>query len=213
MSKILVFGDSIAYGKWDEKGGWVARLREYVDQTHNIGKRGNEQVYNLGIPGEMALRMIDRVEKELSTRIEKNDKSLVIYAIGLNDANPANWMTLKQTPPEKFKQIVKELYAIAIKQGAQVAFIGLTPINEDHYLENSKFKGKFFNHHVIEYEEYLTKTCTELSSPKLSFYDELKDSSFPDLLVDGIHPNSEGHQILFNKVLSFLQQERLINVL
>lgn len=31
MAKILVFGDSIAYGKWDSDGGWVARLRKYVD--------------------------------------------------------------------------------------------------------------------------------------------------------------------------------------
>ena len=65
MDKILVFGDSIAYGKWDNHGGWVARLREYVDKKFNIGKGGNVQVYNLGIPGEVAVRMVDRVKQEL----------------------------------------------------------------------------------------------------------------------------------------------------
>jgi len=28
MVNILVFGDSITYGAWDEEGGWVQRLRK-----------------------------------------------------------------------------------------------------------------------------------------------------------------------------------------
>lgn len=48
MGKIIVFGDSIAYGKWDHEGGWVCRLRKYVDNMYNIGKNGNLQVYNMG---------------------------------------------------------------------------------------------------------------------------------------------------------------------
>ncbi len=56
MGKFLVFGDSIAYGKWDSKGGWVARLRDYIDEKYNLNKTGNVQVYNLGIPGEVVVR-------------------------------------------------------------------------------------------------------------------------------------------------------------
>ena len=33
MDKILIFGDSICYGKWDKEGGWVTRLRKYIDQN------------------------------------------------------------------------------------------------------------------------------------------------------------------------------------
>jgi hypothetical protein len=28
MADIYVFGDSIAYGKWDEQGGWTDRLNQ-----------------------------------------------------------------------------------------------------------------------------------------------------------------------------------------
>ena len=47
---ILVFGDSIAYGKWDEQGGWVQRLRKYIDKKYNlIDEPKSWLVYNLGI--------------------------------------------------------------------------------------------------------------------------------------------------------------------
>ncbi|MBP9816303.1 SGNH/GDSL hydrolase family protein, partial [Candidatus Woesebacteria bacterium] len=68
MDKILVFGDSIAYGKWDSKGGWVARLRNYIDTTYNLNKEGNVQVYNLGIPGEVVPRLAERFSSELTMR-------------------------------------------------------------------------------------------------------------------------------------------------
>ena len=34
MKNILIFGDSIVYGARDKKGGWVQRLREFVDEKN-----------------------------------------------------------------------------------------------------------------------------------------------------------------------------------
>ncbi|MBU4142033.1 MAG: hypothetical protein V1732_05890 [Patescibacteria group bacterium] len=34
MSQILIFGDSIAYGKWDKRGGWVTRLSNFIDEKN-----------------------------------------------------------------------------------------------------------------------------------------------------------------------------------
>jgi len=35
---ILIFGASITYGVWDlEKGGWVQRLRDYLEKKHELG--------------------------------------------------------------------------------------------------------------------------------------------------------------------------------
>ncbi len=32
MTRILVFGPSTTYGAWDIEGGWVQRLRRYLDE-------------------------------------------------------------------------------------------------------------------------------------------------------------------------------------
>ena len=34
MTCLLVFGDSITYGAWDLEGGWVQRLRSFIDKKN-----------------------------------------------------------------------------------------------------------------------------------------------------------------------------------
>ena len=34
MGRILIFGDSITYGAWDKEGGWVQRLRKFLDERN-----------------------------------------------------------------------------------------------------------------------------------------------------------------------------------
>jgi hypothetical protein len=53
--KILVFGDSIAYGDYDKEGGWVIRLRKFLDER----QLDSYETYNLGIPID------ETTEKEL----------------------------------------------------------------------------------------------------------------------------------------------------
>lgn len=206
MGKIVVFGDSISYGKWDSEGGWVARLRKYVDETYNIGKGGNVQVYNMGIPGEVSTRMLVRVELELRMRIEQEENNLVIFAIGTNDSCPNNWMTKEQTPPEAFKQAIISMVTIAQKQNCKVACVGLIPVNP------AKSKGLLFtNEEVKKYDGFIAEVCQEMSIPKLDLFDELMQQNFPELLVDAAHPNNEGHNIMAEKIKMFLDQQNLLS--
>ena len=214
MGKIVVFGDSIAYGKWDEQGGWVARLRDHIDHLCNFGKPGNVQVYNMGIPGELAVRMVKRVPEELRMRIDLADtkgNNVVIFAAGINDSNPANWITLKQSDETEFKHSISTMIREAKNQGAKVACIGLTPINEQRFLPASKFKGAFFQKHVAKFEKYLEQICKDEHTPFLSCYNDLLNSDFIDTIIDGVHPNTKGHEMMYAKILSFLQEEGLID--
>ena len=123
-----MFGDSIVYGKWDSRGGWVARLREYVDEKYNPA--GNVQVYNLGIPGEVAVRMVSRVKQGLEFRVtDPEDEVLVIFAVGVNDSCPNNWMTKVQTPENDFKAALGTVIGMAKDKGCKVLVVGLAPVN------------------------------------------------------------------------------------
>lgn len=205
MAKILIFGDSIAYGKWDLEGGWVARLRMHIDKIYNLGKNGNIQIYNLGIPGEVAPRLAKRFETELKTRVFPDDKSLVILSIGLNDSCPNNWLTQKQTPEIEFKTAIESMITVAKNYGSEILILGLTPVNPE------KSKGLNFTNEAVKiYDQYLTEIAQKLDVHKLDWYQDLIKQNFPDLLVDAAHPNSTGHQILAEKVISYLNQKQLI---
>lgn len=206
MGKIVIFGDSITYGKWDNSGGWAARLRSYIDEKCNIGMGGNVQVYNLGIPGDVTLKMLDRVKKELLPRIDVNDNTVVLLAIGINDSNPNNWMTGKQTEEKEFKTAILEMLEITKKANAKVALIGLTPVNE----KNLKDGSGFTNDLVERYDNYLLEVAKDQSIPFLKLRSLLDNEEFRNTLMDGVHPDFIGHKMMFDNILEFLKSEGLI---
>ena len=206
MDKILVFGDSIAYGKWDVKGGWVANLRKFIDETYNIGKNGNLLVYNLGIPSELAIGLEKRFTNELDSRINPEEKCLVVFAIGVNDSCPNNRYASRQTPEIEFKSVLKMMALYAKERNCKVAFIGILPVDP------AKSKGLLFtNEEAYKYDQYISDVCNELEIKKLELFNKLIDIDFPNLLVDSAHPNSEGHRILSENIIAFLQEEKLLD--
>jgi len=209
--KTIIFGDSIAYGKWDSQGGWAARLRQYIDKKYNLSPKTNYQLHNLSIPGELVLHLEERLPVEFSSRVLADEENyLVIFALGINDANPVNWLSSQATPPEKFKALLKNYYQLVKKPNVQVAFIGLTPIDEDRWLDDSKFAGNFFLKDVRQYDQYLKEICQELNIPFLPLLDNLLKASYQETLVDGIHPDDKGHQMMFERIIKFLEENKLL---
>ncbi len=208
MGKIIVIGDSIAYGKWDSEGGWVYRLRKHIDTNYNIGKGGNYQVYNLGIPGEVAIHQVTRFENEISIRLTQDDTTYsVIIAVGINDSCPNNWMTQMQTPEQLYKEAFEKMIDIAKQKGCNIGVIGLTPVKP---IKSKKLL--FTNEEVRKYDGYITEVCKAKEVPKLELFDDLSQSNYVDMLVDVVHPNDEGHTILFNNILQFLELYSIIKI-
>ncbi len=214
MSKIIVLGDSIAYGKWDEAGGWVQRLRSFIDKSFNIKLNKNIQVYNLGIPGEVTTRLTERANKELSDRLKLADtgkNNLVITAVGINDTNDENWMTGKKTSPDDFKMNIKSVVSIINSLESKPIILGLTPIDEKKYSE--RFPNRLENKTIQEYDQYLFEVSKDINIPLISLFNTLKNGEYISNLIDGIHPNSKGHEMIFQIVKEFITKERLLEYL
>jgi acyl-CoA thioesterase-1 len=95
MHKIGVWGDSIAWGSADdEQGGWVSRLRQYVDNEHESGPT----VYNLSVRGDKVKDVLKRFNREYKAIRPET----VILAIGINDS-PHRYYT-KGTPLDVFEK-------------------------------------------------------------------------------------------------------------
>src|SRR4051794_3073952 len=99
--RVLVFGDSITYGKWDELGGWADRLKQYYDaKAIKSQTRDFPNVYNLGISANKTVDLMERFETETKARLE--DPLALVFAIGINDSIIESGSEISE--PEVYRQ-------------------------------------------------------------------------------------------------------------
>src|SRR3990170_7472616 len=84
---ILVFGTSTTYGAWDREGGWVQRLRGFLDEkVINSDYKHDYFVYNLGISGDKSADILTRFEPETKARLgHHNAEIIILFHLGIND--------------------------------------------------------------------------------------------------------------------------------
>ncbi len=193
MKTILIFGDSISIGAWDKEGGWADRLKRFLMKKEIL-------TYNLSISGDSTEELLRRFEFEAKSRIE-GTKPIFIFQIGINDSHKHN-ISLEQ-----FQINIHKLIEKAEKLSSKILFLGLTPVNEtltDIRNEN------YFNTKILRYNKVIKEICYK---NKLDFIDILYfliNLDYKKLLKDGLHPNSRGHELIFNYIKDFLLNKNII---
>ncbi|MFH0852058.1 MAG: GDSL-type esterase/lipase family protein [bacterium] len=198
MHRILIFGDSIVAGKgvFKEKS-WVSRLAKKLDDTnkYNIA-------YNLGVPGESTSELIERLELECKTRIEKqpkDDRFVIIFAIGINDSKSVGTIGSFKTPLITFSENINNLIQIAYKYSSHLIFIGLTPVDENKTTQIGS--ACFLNKNIKKYNEVIKNICAERKIVFAEVFEDWTRTDYKNFLSDdGIHPNELGHEKIFKKV-------------
>lgn len=190
---IIVFGDSIAYGACDyEMGGWVNRLRLYLDNNN----KKNCTVFNMGIPGNTTVDLLLRFDNEMKKRYYFDDDTTIILAIGINDTqiiSDSNRVELST-----FKKNIKKLIKKASKYSSNIICLGLTKVDEklvDPIPWNPK--NRYSNDQIIKYDKELSKISKSKKIKYIKLFDTLKNED----LDDGVHPSSIGHNKLFDIVI------------
>ncbi len=113
MAQILVFGDSIVFGNWDLEGGWVQRLRKFVDQKIAASKFEIKcPVFNLGISGDTTEELLERFENEIRPRELDEKETIILISIGINDSifdleKQKNWVSL-DSYQKNLEQLIKK---------------------------------------------------------------------------------------------------------
>lgn len=193
MSKrVLVFGDSIAWGRIDnEAGGWVNRLqREYV----NVAEEKEVQFFNLGIPSDKLADVGSRIQNEMKARGKSRyDIGAVLIAAGINDSKHDSYPV--GTDIAVFKKGLQNIHALV---GQKLILIGATRI-----LDGTR---EFSNQEIGKYDEAMRTFSRENSLTYIELRDVLEDADY----ADGIHPNANGHDKIYQTIKAQLVRQGVI---
>lgn len=200
MATICVFGDSTAWGAWDlEKGGWVNRLWLFLAE-----KDSDTNLYNLSISGGTTETILARFENEAKIR----EADTLIFQTGGNDAAYEHAPDNYQVPPDKFKKNIEKIIQKAGKITDKIVFIGFKNVDESKTKPVPWHDGLYYtNENIQKYNKIMGMVCAEQKVLFLDIFGLLNNTN----LNDGVHPNAEGHQKIFEKVKNFLTANNLID--
>ncbi|HKZ45578.1 MAG TPA: GDSL-type esterase/lipase family protein [archaeon] len=209
MSIVLIFGDSITYGAFDtENSGWAGRLRNYLDE-------GSSEVffitYNLGVSGDNSSELLKRFESECESRIndrlEEGESAYIIFSIGINDSQCLNMEKKLRAPEKQFELNIQKLIELAKKFTSKIMFVGLAPVDEDRTVPIPWDTNKSYkNSNVKKYDQMIQDVCARNKIPFVEIFDKLSKLNFKDLLYDGLHPNTKGHEKIFEIVKNSIEE-------
>jgi len=205
LTNIFAFGASITYGAWDiEKGGWVQRLRSYLEENYKLQKYF---VYNLGVSGDTCVMILDRFETDIKFRIEKGETNIVIFSVGINDSAFLQKENKNMTDVDEFKQNLEKLFQMASKYASKILFVGLTSVDETKVSPIPWNTNIFYsNENISKYNDIIKASCQKNGVFFIDLYDKI-DKNF---LVDGLHPNAKGHEQMLEIIKDFLIKNKII---
>lgn len=186
-ARIVIAGDSIAYGRCDPAGGWVARLAS----AHIAANELDHRVFNVAIPGST----LDDVRDQLPTLLPARLPDTLIVAAGINDSavphRRDDWLT-------SVADNLSVLAALAHDHNARLVVMGPAWLDESRA---ASFGGMNFTLARAEALRDFTRTwCAATHIDYVDMWDALCEA--PHLFTDGIHPTPDGHRALYDHLVT-----------
>ncbi|MFH1649752.1 MAG: GDSL-type esterase/lipase family protein [Candidatus Woesearchaeota archaeon] len=197
MKKLLIFGDSVEYGAWDVKGGWITRLR-YQHDLETTSRGEKYIIYNLGHSNEDVLALKKRMTPEAKVRVSNKDQNIIMLKVGLNDSRRVDGKLV--TSDAKFKTTLKSLITEAKKLSDIVIIIGPTLADESRTNPFLHYQISWNNQDILAHDKIIASICKELNVQYISIAEDWVNENYELYLEDGLHPNSEGHKHIFERI-------------
>lgn len=205
--RILVFDDSIACARrlLRSRKRWLGSalfLKLIRAKVQNPSAR--DEMFNLGVSGEMMGNLIGRIRNEIESRQWGEEPVTVVVAIGLNDARVENEAPISTV--ERYLGQLRELYDIAMSIADKVLFVGLTPVDESKsapWIYNSgSQKLHWRNKRIHEFDQALQNFAYKKDAPFVPVFEVFQERQKhgDNLLADGLHPNNAGHELIASLV-------------
>lgn len=195
---ICVFGDSIAWGAYDPThGGWVTLLRNHIEREWE--KFNNISLYNLGINGDTSSGVLTRLHNEISTHSVYGLQG-IIYAVGVNDSAKRQETGDNWVPYNVFQKNIQSLHLQGLSYTDKIMFIGLTSVVDSLLAPYPGDPDKTYTQTSVDrYDQVIREYCR---LHKVAYV------PLPNINLcnDGLHPNTQGHQKIFELVRPIVEQ-------
>jgi len=201
---VVAFGDSTTAPRGE--------LKVYADllQRELTGQKLNAKVINAGVGGNTTRQAMSR----FGTDVLAKKPDVVIIQFGINDAAVDVW----RTPPAVKPRVSLQEYEANIRnfirklKSKRIQIVLMTPnclswtpklkklYSKSPYLPDEK---NGFNVLLVQYAKVVQRIGKEELIPVVDVYaafekyGKQKGQSVDDLLLDGMHPNGKGQQIVF----------------
>lgn len=175
---ILVVGDSLSsgYGLPDEQLAWVARLERRLDEQGY-----GHDVVNASISGDTSAGGLAR----LPSLLETVDPAVVILELGGNDG-------LRGLPIGTLRSNLEQMIRLSKDHGAEVLLTGI------------KMPPNYGAAYTGAFERVYTDLADAHDVKLVSFLLEGVALERSLMQSDGVHPNADGHAVMFENVWNVL---------
>ncbi len=197
--RVLVFGDSITFGYNDAAGGWAQKLR-----LTPVFEETDHSIYPLGISGDTTEGVLKRFEIETLARRWHGEKTFTVLAIGTNDAQYLINEKRNRYTTDEFEHNYRSLLDLALEMSAGVLVLGLPPVDDEASKVVSEEKA-FFQRRTVELNEIIKQFATEKNIPFVDIMSLFQNHGGNVLLDDGLHPNTQGHELIYREVCKQLR--------
>lgn len=208
---IVAFGDSTTA----PRSGVVPYASQldwaFADQGRNV------RVINAGVRGDTTAKASERFESDVLA----HDPDIVIIQFGINDAAVDVWRNASEprVPIDEYEANIEQFVTMLQQQGTRVILMTPTPLRWTSTLRELYGKPPYdpedpdgFNVILRDYvervREVARRTGATLVDSFAAFeqYGAVEGQSVDDLLLDGMHPNSEGHSLEAELLMKAIEQ-------
>jgi acyl-CoA thioesterase-1 len=223
-TKIMITGDSISKGViYDESRSKYVLLEDnYVSLMQ---KKLKGVVRNTARFGNTLIKGMGNLKKDILK--EKPDFVLIEY--GGNDCD-FHWNQIADNPGAEhnpktdfnvFESMLRETIELLKSQHITPILMNLPPLNAENYFKWVSQNNPVAASNILKWLGSVTKiywwqerynstivkvaesTKTRIIDVRSAFLEQPDFTKF--ICVDGIHPNKDGHRLIFNKVLDYIQ--------
>ncbi len=169
-------------------------------------KGGHHYLYNLGICGNTTDDILKRFDVEAKARVtfkRELDGNVILFSVGINDSKILVEEKTYRMEINTFSKNIQTLIDKAKLYTPKIAFIGLTPVEEE--------KTARTNERVKKFNDSIKETCKQNNVPFFDMFEEFSKLDYKKLLGDGLHPNPEGYEKMYELIKSFLIQKEMMD--
>jgi lysophospholipase L1-like esterase len=206
--RIVAFGDSTTAPRKTIENVYADRLAEA------LGKEGVAvEVINAGVPGNTTEHARKRFERDVMAR----DPDVVILQFGINDSAIDVWRNPPATGPRvgkgRYEENLRHLIRTLKARGVKVILMTPNPLRWTAKTKRLYGKPPYdpddpdgFEGMLPAYRAAMRQVAEQEEVPLVDVfaafmaYGQQEGRSVDDLLLDGMHPNDQGHRIVAERL-------------